>query len=71
LNNRVIIEQAKGVLSHAGNLDVDQTFDVLRDYARHHSTRLSDIATQLATATLDPQAVLSHHSRQRNPTPPR
>lgn len=60
LNNRITIEQAKGVLAHAGNLDMDQTFAVLRDYARHHSTRLSDIATQLANATLDPQTVLTH-----------
>jgi GAF domain-containing protein len=26
LNNRTIIEQAKGVLAHAGNLDMDQSF---------------------------------------------
>jgi GAF domain-containing protein len=70
LNSRVIIEQAKGVLAHAGNLDMDLTFAVLRDYARHHSTRLSDIATQLATATLDPRTVLAHHARHRHTARP-
>ncbi|WIX75149.1 GAF and ANTAR domain-containing protein [Amycolatopsis carbonis] len=60
LNSRVIIEQAKGVLFHAGGLDMGQTFEVMRTYARDHSTRLSDIATQLATATLDPLTVLNH-----------
>lgn len=71
LNNRIIIEQAKGVLSHAGPLDMDQTFEVLRDYARDHSTRLSAIAAELADATLDPQTVLTHRSRQRRPAPRR
>ena len=71
LNSRVIIEQAKGVLSHAGNLDMDQTFEVLRGYARHHSARLSDVAAELANATIDPQTVLTHHSRQRHSGPPR
>ncbi|WP_035303988.1 GAF and ANTAR domain-containing protein [Actinokineospora inagensis] len=70
LNSRVIIEQAKGVLSHAGDLDMDLTFEVLRDYARHHSARLSDVAAQLANATLDPRTVLTHHSRQRHSAPP-
>lgn len=65
LNNRVVIEQAKGVLAHAGDVDMDQTFAMLRGYSRDHATRLSDIAARLATATLDPQVVLSHH-RQRS-----
>lgn len=70
LNSRVIIEQAKGVLSHAGNLDMDQTFEILRGYARHHSVRLSDIAAQLANAALDPQTVLTRHGDRRRSAPP-
>ena len=70
LNSRITIEQAKGVLCHASDLHMDQTFEVLRNYARHHSVRLSDVATQLANATLDPQTVLDHHSRRRRSAPP-
>lgn len=69
LNSRVTIEQAKGVLAHAGNLDMDQTFDILRAYARHHSARLSDVAAQLASAALDPHAVLAHDRRHHSAPP--
>ncbi len=61
LNSRIIIEQAKGVLFHAGDLEMGETFDVLRGYCRARSARLSDVATRLASATLDPQVVLAHH----------
>jgi GAF domain-containing protein len=47
LNNRVIIEQAKGVLAERGQLSMDAAFDRLRRYARRHSLRLSDVARQV------------------------
>ncbi|WP_182357963.1 GAF and ANTAR domain-containing protein [Tomitella gaofuii] len=65
LNSRVIIEQAKGVLAHAGDLPIDETFAVLRDYGRARRTRLTDIARQLVTGALDTAAVLDagEHAR--------
>lgn len=63
LNNRTTIEQAKGLLAHAGNLEMDQAFERLRDYGRSHSARLSDVAHQLATAQLEPNEVLAPKSR--------
>jgi transcriptional regulator with GAF, ATPase, and Fis domain len=59
LNSRITIEQAKGVLAHAGNLEMDQAFETLRTYGRARSARLSDIAALLATGRLDPRAVLA------------
>lgn len=59
LNNRTTIEQAKGVLAHAGNLQMHQAFDVLRRYARDHRTRIADLATQLASGELAPHTVLT------------
>jgi transcriptional regulator with GAF, ATPase, and Fis domain len=44
LNSRVIIEQAKGKLAGRLGLDMDQAFGLLRDYARAHNRRLSDLA---------------------------
>src|SRR3954452_9184393 len=44
LNTRIVIEQAKGVISERGQLPMDQTFDLLRTYARGHNMKLSDLA---------------------------
>jgi len=44
LNTRIIVEQAKGILSERGNLPMDETFTVLRSYARSHHLKLSTLA---------------------------
>lgn len=59
LNNRVTIEQAKGVLAHAGDLDMDRAFQALRGHARNQQTRLTDLANQLVTGEVDVWQVLS------------
>lgn len=52
LNNRVIIEQAKGFLAQRGDLDMDAAFDRLRRYARDHNLRLSEVARQVVVTDL-------------------
>ncbi|MGH3669584.1 MAG: GAF and ANTAR domain-containing protein [Pseudonocardiaceae bacterium] len=52
LNNRVIIEQAKGVLTQRGNLNMNAAFDRLRRYARNHNALLSEVARQVVEADL-------------------
>ncbi|MFB8280346.1 GAF domain-containing protein [Nocardia colli] len=59
LNARIVIEQAKGVLAQAGNLDMDQAFQALRVYGRGRSARLSDVAHELVTGAIHPRAILS------------
>jgi GAF domain-containing protein len=49
LNSRVIIEQAKGALSHRGRLSVDEAFEALREYARSHRELLTSAARQVVT----------------------
>jgi GAF domain-containing protein len=44
LNSRVLIEQAKGVLAERLHVDVGEAFALLRDGARSHNRRLSDLA---------------------------
>jgi GAF domain-containing protein len=44
LNSRVVIEQAKGMLSEYLTVTVDDAFELLRGYARVHNRRLSDVA---------------------------
>jgi GAF domain-containing protein len=44
LNSRIVIEQAKGVVSRAHGLTVDEAFAVLRTHARNNHLRLVDLA---------------------------
>jgi GAF domain-containing protein len=65
LNNRVIIEQAKGVLAHRGNLSMNEAFDRLRRYARSRNALLSEVARQVVETDLatDVLATPAAHSR--------
>ena len=48
LNSRIVIEQAKGVLAERRRISVDEAFALLREHARHHNLRLSDLARDVA-----------------------
>ncbi|MFC6881587.1 MULTISPECIES: GAF and ANTAR domain-containing protein [Actinomadura] len=54
LTSRIIIEQAKGVLAERHVWSMERAFTALRDYARSHNGRLTDIAHGIVTRTLDP-----------------
>ncbi|TWP54406.1 GAF and ANTAR domain-containing protein [Lentzea tibetensis] len=62
LNSRIVIEQAKGVLAFAGNIEMNQAFQALRTYGRNHSSRLVDIARQLVNGELPPDEILTRQS---------
>ena len=47
LNSRIIIEQAKGVVSQTRRVPIDEAFSLMREYARAHQMRLSVVAAQL------------------------
>ncbi len=49
LDSRVLIEQAKGVLAERHHIDSGHAFTLLRNHARNHGQRL----TELATAVID------------------
>jgi len=53
LESRVLIEQAKGVVSALGRIGVDEAFGLLRDYARHNNLSLRTVAERVAARTLD------------------
>jgi AmiR/NasT family two-component response regulator len=56
LTSRVVIEQAKGVISERTGVALDGAFSRLRTYARNHNLRLTDVAQAAIDGTLDPQA---------------
>jgi GAF domain-containing protein len=52
LNSRIIIEQAKGKVSEASGLDMPASFQRLRNHARNHNIRLTDLARGVADGTV-------------------
>lgn len=54
LEARIIIEQAKGVLSSALQLNMADAFNALRKYSREHSYRLSTVALDVTEGKLAP-----------------
>lgn len=67
LNNRITIEQAKGLLANAHDSDIDHAWERLRHHARSSRIGVSEIAQQLVTGDLRPDALLPGQT----PNPPR
>jgi GAF domain-containing protein len=55
LNSRIVIEQAKGIISQATNCDMDHAFGRLRAHARNHNEGLTSVAWALVGGTLSAQ----------------
>ncbi len=56
LTSRVVVEQAKGVISERADVDLAEAFARLRSYARTRNLRLTDVAEAAVDGTLDPLA---------------
>jgi GAF domain-containing protein len=52
LNSRIVIEQAKGVLSQTHNVTTDEAFNLMRRYSRSHGLLLSSVAEQVVSRSL-------------------
>jgi GAF domain-containing protein len=57
LNSRIVIEQAKGMLSERLQLNMEQSFTTLRGFARNHNLRLADVAQNVIAGTLPASAL--------------
>ena len=53
LNSRVVIEQAKGVVAHTTGVPVDESFQLMRAYARAHRIGISEVASRIVDRSLD------------------
>ncbi len=53
LNSRILIEQAKGVLSENAGLTMSEAFTALRSYARDHNLTLRDVASGVVERSMD------------------
>jgi hypothetical protein len=63
LDSRVAIEQAKGVLAARHEIDVDEAFTALRQYARSHNQRLLDVARTVVASPALATEVLTARRR--------
>ena len=52
LTDRIVIEQAKGVVAERAGLDMEQAFARLRRHARNHNLRLTDVAQAVSSKAL-------------------
>ncbi len=57
LNSRIVIEQAKGMISEREGLDMDAAFRLLRNHARNQNLRLADVATSITTGDVSPASL--------------
>jgi GAF domain-containing protein len=64
LKSRIVIEQAKGILSEHHSIGVDEAFEQLRRYARSRNALLSETAHRVVDGSLEPMEL-------RAPTPSR
>lgn len=64
LDSRVVLEQAKGVLSYSGDLDMPDAFAALRHYARDNQIALTELANAVVHRAV-PAAVVLGHVRTR------
>jgi GAF domain-containing protein len=62
LDARILIEQAKGMVSILGSLDMDEAKTLMRDYARSRSIRLHDVAASILDRSLDVTTILSERA---------
>jgi GAF domain-containing protein len=65
LNSRVVIEQAKGMLAEYLNITVDDAFKLLRNHARDHTRKLSEVAADVVDRKI-PGTALARRPSQEN-----
>jgi hypothetical protein len=59
LESRVVIEQAKGIVSNNLDLDMSRSFQLLRTYARDNNLKLTEVCKQVIDGALSPSEVAS------------
>ena len=58
LNTRISVEQAKGVISEFGGVDMGVAFEAIRSFARSNRLKLSSVAEALIRRDLQPSLVI-------------
>ena len=67
LHSRIVVEQAKGMIAERDQLDMDEAFTVLRNFARTTNRRLTDVASDIIAGAIGVAGILA---TRRLPPPP-
>ena len=65
LDSRIVIEQAKGILSERAGLDMEKAFNQLRRFSRDHNRQLGEVARALVDRTLTAEQIVAHIQKVR------
>lgn len=68
LTSRIVIEQAKGMISERLSVDMNQAFSFLRGHARNNNRKLTEVAAALVSGTLLVDA-LDRQGETKKPSP--
>src|SRR5438067_9310162 len=64
LDSRIVIEQAKGVLSERHGIGLEDAFELMRESARSRRLRLHALATWVVSSPKTPPVIASHLARR-------
>jgi AmiR/NasT family two-component response regulator len=64
LDSRIVVEQAKGVLSERYAVSVDDAFAVLRSAARRTRVKVHDLAAEVVSSRTTPDSVTAEIGRR-------
>jgi transcriptional regulator with GAF, ATPase, and Fis domain len=71
LDSRIVVEQAKGILSERAGLDMEEAFKQIRRFSRDHNRQLSEVAKALVNRTLTAEQLVGHvQQREGQPRVP-
>lgn len=58
LDSRILVEQAKGILSHSLSVTVDEAFTILRAHARNNNLTIRSVALGISDRTISVESIL-------------
>ena len=69
LESRIVIEQAKGIISQSLEGDIEAAFQQIRTYARNNNFGLTKVAREVISGSLAPASIIDANLKKSKPAP--